>query len=60
MKRRFVTSKVLFMGSCLGAYSLSGPTLHLLHLAPQTEKNKLCPDEVTLVKYEEKARFDAL
>ena len=34
-------------------------TLHLLHLAPQTEKNKLCPDEVTLVKYEEEARFDA-
>ena len=55
-----MTSKVLFMGSCLGAYSLSGPTLHLLHLAPQTEKNKLCPDEVTLVRYEEKARFDAL
>ena len=59
MKRRLLTSKVLFMGSCLGAYSLSGPTLHLLHLAPQTKKNKLCPDEVTLVKYEEEARFDA-
>ena len=36
MKRRFVTSKVLFMGSCLGAYSLSGPTLHLAPAAPCT------------------------